>query len=137
MGRELTEEEVAEFAELRARNLQELAELREDIERRKKITVLDLHRRPEPEPEKKPMFSDDAVTRIIEALKAETAMQLRDHHDYLRALVQEVYLDLYKSAKGMKKDIATLRRELAELRTEAKAIQDGTVTVIRKQQERA
>ena len=124
----LTDEQRIELAELRARNLEELAELREDIERRKKFTILESHR-PEPKPEKKGMFSDDTVARITEALKQEIQAQLRDHHGYLRALIEESYLDLHKSAKGMKKDIATLRRELAELRTdaaEAKALASGS-----------
>ena len=102
---------------------------------RAKVVQLSDHRRSEPEPEKKRMFSDDNVTRIIEALKQEIQAQLKDHHSYLRALVEEAYLDLHKSAKGMKKDIATLRRELAEMRTEsttAKAVEAGKLALIHK-----
>ena len=82
------------------------------------------------------MFPDDTVARITEALKQEIQTQLKDHHDYLRALVQEAYLDLHKSSKKMESGIKKLRTELDALRgAETKAVEAGGVVtpIIRKQ----
>ncbi len=134
MGK-LTDEERAEFAALRAANLASMQELQADIARRGKIIQLSDHRR-EPEPNKEAKMStlsDFQISQMVAALKAETEVQLRDHHDFLKALVEAVYGDLFKM---MKKEIAKVRRELAELRAEfgtAKAVDDGKVAIIRKE----
>ena len=135
-GRKLSDDEVAELAELRARNLEELRELQEDVERRKKVVILELHR-PEPKAEPKTMstLTDFQITRMIAVMREEMSTQLRDHHGFLKALISEAYSDLYRSTKAMKKEIQRLRAEVAELRgAETKAMDGGTVTsIVRKQ----
>ena len=110
------EERRREIRELREANRQSMQELQADIERRKRVVILESHRRPEPEEQKSmSTLTDFQIAQMVAALKAETASQLTDHHEFLKALIGEVYTDLFKT---MKREIAKLRREIAELRTE-------------------
>ena len=138
MGK-LTDEQRTELAELRARNLQELQALKEDMAQRAKVIRLSDHRKPEPEVKTVTTFTDYQIKQMVEALREETRVQLEEHHGFLKALISEAYSDLYRSTKTMRKEIQRLRDELAELRgAETKAVEAGGVVtpIVRKERAR-
>ena len=134
MGRPLTDAERKKFSEERARNLEELAALREDMERRKRVTILDLHRRPEPE-ETKTMstLTDHQIAAMVAALREETRRQLDEYRGFmselLTQLIASVQADIKKAIRKVRAEVDAARTDAAE----AKAIAtSGNVELITK-----
>ena len=128
-GRKLSDDEVAELAELRARNLEELQALKEDMAQRAKVVRLSDHRKPEPEVKTVTTFSDHQIKQMVE----ETRRQLDDYRGFmselLTQLIGSVQADIKKAIRKVRAEVDAARTDAAE----AKAIASGGVAVIRKQ----